>query len=244
VNEKYKDKLEILRQRIPIGLRQGLVLLEKYDGDLDKAEKQFQSEMLTLIIDKTGVSQDLVIVHLIKNRFDIGLTIKSIDEERYTLTELILRNCKDKKEDALEKIMHAVEEVQNLKRTFWLNFDDLKVLPSEIYCFLTTMEWLNYESWEDYGSALSFNLDIVVEQIEHKLELPDLANSLRQAKNIQTIIYRNNEASKHKHNDIMTRNELRDKPGYQKCEEDFKTQRPILIERLYELVIKNKELFP
>ena len=51
-NEIYKNKLMILRQRIPIGLRDGLILIESVNGDLEKAEKQFKAEMVTLAINK------------------------------------------------------------------------------------------------------------------------------------------------------------------------------------------------
>jgi hypothetical protein len=59
----FKDKLMILRQRIPIGLRDGLVLIEKVNGDLEKAEKQFKAEMVTLAINKTGVTSEVAISH-------------------------------------------------------------------------------------------------------------------------------------------------------------------------------------
>lgn len=179
MNELYKDKLEVLRQRIPIGLRHALTLLEKFEGDLDKSEKQFHEEMVTLIVTKTGVTEGVATRHLMKHSFDIASTIKSIDEERYTLTELILRKFKNKKEDALGNIAYAIEKKHSLKRNFWLDFDNLKALPSELYCFLTIVEWLDYESWENYQSALSFHLDIVAEQLETKLGFADLANSLR-----------------------------------------------------------------
>ena len=91
VNEIYKDKLMILRQRIPIGLRDGLILIEKVNGDLEKAEKQFKTEMVTLVISKTGVTSEVALSHLIKSSFDITVAIKSvkdelksIDDARYT----------------------------------------------------------------------------------------------------------------------------------------------------------------
>jgi hypothetical protein len=239
MNEEYKDKLKVLRQRIPIGLRHGITLLEKVNGDLEKAEMLFKDEMLFLAINKTGVTPEVAISHLIKNRFDINLTIKSIDEDRYALTELIFRRYKDKKEGALDEIMNVVEEKYNLKREFWLDFDCLKALPAEIYCFMTIMEWLNYEGWEDYGHALSFNLNTVAEQIEYKLKLTDLADSLRQANSIQALVYKKNEISKGFQNYINATDELHEHKEYQKCEEEFKKQRPVLIERLYELVKNN-----
>jgi hypothetical protein len=242
MNEIYKDKLEVLRKRIPIGLRSGLALLEKVEGNLEKAEKQFLEEMIALTIAKTGVKSDIAIRHLTKNSFDIGLTIKSIDEERYTLTELFIRKHKNQKEDALDKIVLAVEEKYNLNRDFWLNFEDLKSLPPEIYCFMTTMEWLNYESWEDYQTALSFNLDIVTEQINERLGLFDLADALKRAEHILTLVYKKYDVRENNYSKAT--NELRADKDFQKTENEFKTQRPILIERLYELVQKNIDKFP
>lgn len=244
MNEIYKDKLQTLRQRIPIGLQNGLALLEKAEGNLDEAEKQFQNEMVLLTISKTEVTTEVAIRHLVKSNFDIGLTIKSIDEERYTLTEVILRKYKDKKEEALDKTMYAIEKRHNLNRKYWLSFDELNILPSEIYCLLTTMEWLNYESCESYGNALSFNLDIVTEQLENKLGLAHLANSLRQANDIQTIIYAQNETNKDFQNYIKAREELQNNKEYRKYEKDFISQRPILIDKLYELVKSNIDKFP
>ena len=244
MNEKFKDELTILRQRIPVGLRHGLTLLEKVNGDLEKAEKLFQDEMVSLIINKTGITSESAVNHLIKSKFDISRTIRSINEERYTLTELILRRQKDNKEDALNKIMPLVEKKYHLKREFWLDFDGLSALPSEIYCFMTIMEWLNYEGWEDYEHALSFNLNIVTEQIKNQLALTDLANSLHQANNIQISVYTKYETSKDIKHYINARNELSEHEEYQKCVNEFKKQRPILIERLYELVKNNIDKYP
>jgi NACalpha-BTF3-like transcription factor len=71
MNNIYKDQLEILRQRIPVGVRHGLILLEKTDGDLEKAEIQFQEEMITQIIHKTEVTRETATRYLKQNNFDI-----------------------------------------------------------------------------------------------------------------------------------------------------------------------------
>lgn len=251
MNNIFKDKLITLRQRIPIGICDGLILIEKVDGDLEEAEKQFKTEMITLAINKTGVTSEVAISHLIKSSFDIILAIKSIkdelrsiDDARYTVTELILRNHKNKKEDALVKIMFAVEEQFHLKREFWLSFDCLKALPTEVYSFMVIMEWLNYEDWEGYDFALSFNLDLVTEHIKDQLALTDMVNMLQHANNLKTLIYSKNKTAKDFQNYINANNELREHEEYQKCEEYFKRQRPLLLERLYEFVKNNIAYYP
>lgn len=251
MNNIHKDKLMILRQRIPIGLRDGLLLIEKVNGDLEKAEAQFKAEMVTLAINKTGVTADVATSHLVKSNFDITLAIKrikdelkSIEDARYTVTELIIRYHKNKKEDALDKIMSAVEERFNLKRDFWLSFDDLKELPGEVYSFMVIMEWLNYEDYEGYDYALSFNLDLVTEHMKDQLALTDLVNTLQQAYNLKTQIFSKNETGKDFKNYISASNELQQHEEYKKCEEYFIRQRPLLIERLYEFVESNITCYP
>lgn len=250
MNDIYKDKLIILRQRIPIGLRYGLTLLEKANGDLEKAEKQFKDEMVALAINKTGITSDIAIRHLVKNNFDISVAIKSIndelksiDDEHYTYTELILSKHKGKEEDVLDKIMFAVEEQYNLKREFWLDFDCLIALPSEVYGFMVITEWLNYESWEDFASALSFNLNSVSEELK-KLTFTNLANSLQQAHHIKTFVYTKHETNKDVHHYINARNELHEHTEFQKCVADFEKQRPVVIKRLYEFVKDNIARYP
>lgn len=244
MNSSYKEELEILRQRIPVGTRHGLILLEKTGGDPNKAEKLFEEEMMVQIIRKTEVTTEDALRHLKQNSFDIALALKSIDEERYTHTEIIIKKFKDKKEDALDKIMLATEERYHLKREFWLIFDGLKELPPAIYCFLTVMEWLNYESWEGYGSALSFHLEIVGRQFESELKLHELADSLQQAKEIQDSVFTRNNIHEDIQHYITANSQLQNNQEYIRHEEYFLAQRPFIIEKLYEFVKNNITQFP
>lgn len=52
------------------------------------------------------------------------------------------------------------------------------------------------------------------------------------------------ETAKDFQNYINASNELREHEEYQKCEEDFKRQRPLLLERLYEFVESNSAHYP
>ncbi|UUC45159.1 hypothetical protein [Flavobacterium cerinum] len=244
MDKLYQKQLEQLRQRIPIGLKYGQTLLEITNGDLDKAEQHFADKMIALTSNKTGVKQDVAIRHLKKCNYDIALTIKSINEERYTLTELVLIKYKDNKEEALDKIVSIIEEKYQLRRNYWFDFDALKKLSSEQYCFMTIMEWLNYENWEDYQTALTFHFDIVIEQIDKNLGLYDLSDSLKNAKAILTLVYEKNEIQKEHNHYIKATNELRENDDFQKNETEFKKQRPLLISSLYELIQNNISQFP
>ncbi|MFZ4930372.1 hypothetical protein [Chryseobacterium sp. Mn2064] len=244
MNNIYKDQLEILQKRIPIGLRHGLTLLEKTNGNVEKAEEYFRNEMVALTVNKTNVTSEIASRHLVKNNFDIGLTIKSIDEERYTLTELIVRKYGNRKEEALEKVMYAIEETHSIERQFWLNFQDLKELSGEAFCLLTIMEWINYEDYESFEIALTFELETVTQQLEDKLALPELADSLRRAGEIQKVLYEKNKIDKGIENYIKATNQLRENKEYQKYETTYQEQRSLLIDSLYECVTANIDKFP
>lgn len=238
MDETYKKELEILRQRVPIGLRHGLIILEKVNGDVEVAEKLFQQEMISLVINKTGVTEDNATKHMIKTNFDISLALKSIDEERYSLTERILRRYKGNKEEALEQLAAAVEKDNKLIRSFWLDFADLQKLPREACCLLTIIEWLNYHGWEGFDDAIYFHLDVVTDQIEKQLLLPDIAEVMRTAKEIHERQFKQQQ--------IKLEKEGARSPTPEFCEQEnlFDEQKPLLIDTLYEFVKKRIDKFP
>lgn len=238
MNIIYRKKLEILRQHIPVGLQHGLTLLEKVNGDLEQAKKQFQNEMVILVINKTGLSADIAKKHLQNNNYDINITLKNIYEECYSLTERILRRYKDKKEEALVKLVYALEEENELIQNFWLHFEDLSPKTPEIFCLLAIMDWLNYYDFEGLDYAIYFNLDLVTHQIEQQLLLSEIAQTLK----IATQIHKKQNMQQKKafkENKIISHT-----PEFTEQSRLFEKQRPILINALYEFAKNNASKFP
>jgi hypothetical protein len=234
MNDTDKVKLEILRQRIPVGLRHGLTLLEKVNGDVEQAEKLFQQEMISLVISKTGVKEDIATRHLIKNNYDINLALKSIDEESYSLTERILRRYRNK-EEALTTLVSAVEREHKLVRKFWLDIEDMQKLPQEVFCLLMIMEWLLYADYEGLDNAINFYCNEAIEQIERTLQLPEIAKIIRDAKEIHE--------SQLEAQQIKERG-LNRTPEFRRQADLFNEQTPLLIDTLYEFVKKHINQFP
>lgn len=98
MDKEQQHKLQELRQRIPIGLKYGLTLLEKTYGNIKEAERVFQQECRDIVIKKTKVNEKTAIKHLQKNNYNISLALETIDEERYTISERIIKRYKDKEE--------------------------------------------------------------------------------------------------------------------------------------------------
>jgi len=232
-----KDKLEILRSRLPVGIQHGLALIKKADGDVDKAENIFKEEMIALVIDKTGVTQDVAIRHLTSSKFDINTALKHIDEERYSLTEKLLRRYNDK-EGALHTLVIAIEEHYELPGQDWMKLEDIKHLSEELFCFLTVMEWVNHVDYEDLYYGIDLYGGIVTDLIEKKLLLPAIAETIKVTKLVQKSQFAEQEAKRKLYAGVSWT------PEFSAQEKLFKQQRPLLIDALYEFVKKNIDKFP
>ncbi|HVI46019.1 MAG TPA: hypothetical protein VM802_14175 [Chitinophaga sp.] len=178
---QYKAQLELLRQQIPVGIKHGLALLNKTNGDFDKARELFEEEMILLIMDKMQAPRNEAKDVLLACHYDIARTIAAIEERRYTLPERILRKTKDK-EEALGLIAVNLEALLRPERDYWLLLDRLTGLHPAQYCLLAVQEWLNYEDWEGLDSAVYFHTGIVAALIGHELQLPEVAHVIIAAK--------------------------------------------------------------
>jgi hypothetical protein len=81
----------------------------------------------------------------------------------------------------LDKIFSAIVKKYDWKRNFLNDPNKIKDFPIELYSFVTVMEWLYFENWEDFESALFHHLDMVTEQMRTKLNLPQLADYLEKS---------------------------------------------------------------
>ncbi|SHF38939.1 hypothetical protein [Pedobacter caeni] len=238
MKEIYKHKLEILRNRIPIGISQGLSLLEKTGGNIEEAENCFREERLDLIVKKTGVSAEMASTHLLRNNFDVAATLTGIEAACFTLTEIMIRRGGDRKEEALEKIAAAVEKKENLTREYWLHPDQLGQLEPEVFCVVMMMEWLSYDGWEDFESALYFHLDVVTDLIQNQLLLPEVATTLIKARTIAI-----EQAPQQKA--ILEKEEVLSwTPEFTAQHHLFNEKRSLLLDTLYAFVKNNIDKFP
>ncbi|MGO4289277.1 hypothetical protein [Chitinophaga sp. RAB17] len=233
---QYKEELDLLRQQIPIGIRHGGNLLIKTNGNINEARRLFEDELIEIIVSKTAVSQEDAHKHLITADYDIAKTLISIDESRFTLPERILRKSKDNKEDALTLLARNLEDAKRIKRGYWLTLDQLQDLSAVQYCLLVVKEWLDYEDYEGFDTAMYFYLDIVAAQIETELLLPEVADCLRIArKRSDEIVAQYKFAEK----PSLLGNMLNEDKSFMRSESAFKKARPVIIDRLYELVVNN-----
>ncbi|SKD08541.1 hypothetical protein SAMN05660461_4413 [Chitinophaga ginsengisegetis] len=240
----HKDSLNLLRQQIPIGARHGLHLLNQTNGNVEQARLLFEAEMIQIITNKTAVSSDIARKHLIIHNYDIVQTIASIDEERFTLSQRILRKAKNNKEEALTLIVQSIESTKNIQRKFWLPLEELGHLPPPVYCLLVLHDFLSYEDWESFGSAIYFHSDIVVSQLETMLDLPQVAYHLRAAKKRSDEIYQQYKGRTEFGIESIIANKLATDAEFSEHERGFEAERPLIVDRLYSMVVDNVGVFP
>lgn len=179
---QFKEELDLLRQQIPVGIRNGLNLLDKTNGDINLARALFEDEFTEIVVGKSSVSREIAQKYLVAANYDIAKTFVSIDDERFTLPERILRKAKGNKERALDLLGQNLEDAKGITRKYWLTLDELQGLSTVQYCLLVVKEWLDYEDYEGFDYALYFYLDIAATQIETQLLLPEVAGYLRAGK--------------------------------------------------------------
>lgn len=237
---EYLKEINILRSRVPIGIKHALTLLIKTHGDIEQAEMMFEAEMLNHLITKANVDEVTAYRHLKKSNYDISAALDNIDEERCTTVELIFRRYKNK-EEALSRIISVVTHEYGVEYEFryeyWADFKSYKKLPKELYCLYVIIEWLDYEDYEGYDTALSFDLEIVTDEIEKTLGLTDLAESLRKAAEIKDKYltkYYNAQMTIDKYIKAVSKRN-KDKE-FQICMKLFESQRQLLIDKLYDYI--------
>jgi CDI immunity proteins len=237
MNETLKAKIILLRKRIPVGFMHGLELLKITKGDIIEAETLFFEETIKKTIEQTGFSKEIILPHLIKNNFDIENARKSIENEQFTVTEKILRIYKNKK-IAIANIALAIEEKEQFNRVIWLVYDEIKWYPNEILCVVLLVEWDRYRHWKGNDNALFHYFDEVLNHLEINLNLPEIAQTLRKAKEIY-------ESQKESQDEIIKNEGMVSSTSEFDSQFDlFDIQIPLIYEALYNFIEKNIKFFP
>ncbi len=153
----------MLRQRVPVGMVEGLNLLEQTDGDAAQAELLFKRGLAVKIVSITGVDEAIAAWYLEKTNYDVPAALKGIDDEFLTLAKRILRRYGTDKESGLRAIVNGVEQVHDMTRPFsWLEKEEINQLAPEVSRVVMVMEWLAYAEHEGLDSAMHFYLEDVI----------------------------------------------------------------------------------
>lgn len=233
--------LQQLRSLIPIGLRHAQALLQRCDGNPEQAAARYKSELLQRLADTSGLPPDQARVYLQAAAFDLNQALQAIEQARFSLTQRILRKHHQDKAHALDLIAQAVETAEQLPRQYWLAFAPLEQLPPAVRCFMVLHEWLAFENWEGFDSALHFHLPQAIAQLRY-LQQDALADTLQQADQRQQLLRTANAASGDSPIELALR--VTQDPLFNTCQDRFNQQRPQLDPCLYAWVARHWEQFP
>lgn len=173
---EWLSEICTLRENVPVGIQAARRLLERTGGDIDEAIKFFHIDQINILTVKAEVTHQEAENVLLATNYDIAESFRRIDEQLFTLTELILRKNKDAG-DALSKIALAIEYEWGLKRKFWFSFIDVQSLPSVLQTFMLVYEWHEYVGWEGMNSGIFFESDHIHQQLQ-ALGLLELAKKM------------------------------------------------------------------
>ncbi|MBC9932893.1 hypothetical protein [Chitinophaga qingshengii] len=174
------ERIKQLRELVPVGLRHAGLLLDKSGGDIAVARQLFIQETQAVMQEKTGAAPGMVISLLEQHHYDIPRTLNAIEEARYSITERILRKIKHNPEAAVDKVAIAIETATPLHREYWLPLNTMSLPNSTQLHFMVVHEWLSYEGYEGFDSALCFYPELVSDTIRDILLCPEAAAAIRE----------------------------------------------------------------
>ena len=232
--------IQQLRSLIPVGLRHAQALLERCAGNPQQAAELYKSELLPLLMDKSGLPPEQAREYLHNAGYDLNRALHAIEEARFTLTLRILRKHHRDKGRALDLIAQAIETEEQLPRQYWLAFEPLEQLAPAPRCFMVLHEWLAFEDWEGFDSALHFHLPQVIAQFRH-LQLDALADTLEQADQRQKYL-RASHAGSDSPTALAAR--INQDPLFNSHQDAYNRYRALLDERLFEWVEQHIRQFP
>ncbi|AZD18904.1 hypothetical protein PUP66_00545 [Pseudomonas chlororaphis] len=232
--------IQQLRSLIPIGLRHAQTLLARCAGNPQQAAELYKSELLPLLMDKSGLPPEQAREYLHNAGYDLNRALHAIEEARFTLTQRILRKHHRDKGRALDLIAQAIETEERLPRQYWLAFEPLEQLAPAPRCFMVLHEWLAFEDWEGFDSALHFHLPQVIAQFRH-LQLDALVDTLEQADQRQKYL-RASHAGSDSPTALAAR--VNQDPLFNSHQDAYNRYRALLDERLFEWVEKHVRQFP
>ncbi|WP_232513187.1 hypothetical protein [Pseudomonas sp. St29] len=236
----HTQALQQLRHLIPIGLRHAQALLERCAGNPQLAAELYRSELLQVLVEKSGLPQEQAREHLLNAAYDLNRALHAIEEARFTLTQRILRKHHRDPGQALDLIAQAIETAEHLPRQYWLDFARLEALAPAPRCFMILHEWLAFEGWEGFDSALHFHLSQAIAQLRH-LQLDTLADTLEHADQRQQQL-RAAHAESESPTELSMR--INQDPLFNRYQDQFNQQRPQLEQHLYQWVERYIEQFP
>ncbi|PYY86480.1 hypothetical protein DNK59_13350 [Pseudomonas sp. TKO26] len=236
----HTQALQQLRKLIPIGLRHAQALLARCANNPQHAAELYKTELLQVLVDKSGLPPELAREHLHNAGYDLNRALLAIEEARFSLTQRILRKHHRDQAQALDLIAQAIETAEQLPRQYWLDFQRLEALAPAPRCFMILHEWLAFEGWEGFDSALHFHLPQAVAQLRH-LQLEVLAETLEQADQRQQQL---RAAHAESESPVELAMRINQDPLFNRCQDHFQQQRQPLADRLHQWVERHIEQFP
>jgi hypothetical protein len=233
----YQAELSILRQRTPIGVRHGLVLLQQTQGNVAAAEALFQQELTRVVAHQAQVPPATARHALEQAGYEVARALQHLEQARYSLTQRILRRYRDPA-DAVRRVADAVEQTHQVPRSYWLHVEAAQQLPAPLAGVLVVSEWLAYEEWEGLAAAVYFHLAEVLAYCDQLLALPQVSQALRQVAALEQA------QADTRRQQLADAGVFRPGPAVVAASAAFEALQPRLVQRLYEVIEQHIALFP
>jgi hypothetical protein len=169
--------------------------------------------------------------------YEVLQALQQLDQARYSLTQRILRRYREPA-DAVRRVADAVAQTHQVPRQYWLDFEAVQLLPPPLAGVLVVTEWLAYADWEGLDAAVHFHLEAVLAYLNQLLALPQARRALRQVAALEQA------QAESRRRQLTDTGAFRSAPEVETATTAFKAQYPLIVQRLYEVIIHHIEFFP
>jgi hypothetical protein len=248
----YRAELKALREKIGVGITNGIRILNEVDGDVDAAVERVVQEYIGLIRARADVSAERALELLKRCKYEpkrvLDILQEELDELTYSKTELILKRSGSDWFDAIQRIAEMLERIYGLKRDESgqvLLASDPVGLNDDQLCVVVVCQWLSYEEDEGMDFAISFWSELVQEQLLKKLKMERFAEALRVGHSLKTAASNAFSSIKDPSKRFMAiYRHLEEDLIYRAALSYLNESRQALIDRLYAFIKDNIASFP
>lgn len=191
---KYINQIKELREKIPIGLKDAKVILEKNDGNVELAISQYKTRLIKKFREATGTDTKTAEELVAETNYSLIDAIKKLELSKLSETEKALR-AKGSNEQKVSFISHAIIYFNFDYDCFDFKEEQLAKLNVHQKSVFLIEVWLDYLDYEGFWSALYHNFfEEAMNVLDSILQMKQMANEIKNAKKIAEN-YRKNHQS-------------------------------------------------
>ncbi|WP_196887289.1 hypothetical protein [Aureivirga sp. CE67] len=233
---KNKEDILQIRRRIPITMNDAVRLLGKTGSNILEAENEWKEEQVELLVQKINISKQEARRILEVSSFEIEKALSNCKSDIQKILE-----SSNEPYEVIAKVWNYVHYLlpESHKSFNWIEKEGFDSLPGGLKDILVVWQWYSYYEYEN-TSVEQDTTSLIIDIIEHQLDLNEFAKSLRELEKISEEHYKKNPYSDDGFKKFLEeRNKFVMSSQYVKLDAMIKQNKKTIMQRCYQILISN-----